>query len=185
MKKTINRKILVSIAVLMLVAAGAFAQTAQHTVTITIADFGVIALNSIADIPFATSAPVLPGDPVSPLPASPATDISKSLFYTTSNLATKTRHITVQSNVNPPAGTALTVNAAVAAGAGANAGPATISSAAAVDLVTGIGSVATGRAAGNGASLTYSFWVSNPALLVVGGAPTVVTVTYTMTADTF
>ena len=51
---------------------------------------------------------------------------------------------------------------------------------------TAIGSVATGTTPGvSGAALTYSFWVSNPALLVVGASPTVVTVTYTMTADIY
>jgi hypothetical protein len=179
-----KRKILVLILVLMLAAAGAFAQTDAHTVTITVASIGAIGLSSNTNIAFSTVAPVLPGDPVEPLLAAPATNSTKSLFYTTANLSGKTRHITVGSDVNPPPGTALTVNAVVAGGAGANAGPAAISTST-VDLVTGIGSVATGRTLGtSGAALTYSFWVSNASLLVVG-PPTVVTVTYTMTADTF
>ena len=180
-----TKKLVVLVAVLLLAATVGFAQTATHTVTITIADFGVIGLNSVADVPFSTTAPALPGNNPGPLVGAPATDNSKSLFYTTANLTGKTRHITVGSDVNPPAGTSLTVNAAMAAGAGTNAGPATVSTAT-VDLVTAISSVATGRIAGtSGAALTYSFWVSNPALLVVGASPTVVTVTYTMTADTY
>jgi hypothetical protein len=180
------KKTLVLLTVLMLAAAGAFAQaTDSHTVTITVASIGMIGLSSNTDIAFSTVAPVLPGDPVSPLPASPATNSSKNLFYTTANLAGKTRHITVGSDVSAPAGTTLTVNAAMAGGAGTNAGPVTIGTSA-LDLVTGIGSVATGRTVGtSGATLTYSFWVNNPAALVVSASPTVVTVTYTLTADTF
>jgi hypothetical protein len=180
------KKMFALVAALVLAAAGAFAQsTDSHTVTITVASIGMIGLSSNANISFSTAAPALPGDPVSPLPASPATNGTKNLFYTTANLAGKTRHITVGSDVTVPAGTTLTVNTAMAAGAGTNAGPVTIGTTA-LDLVTGIGSVATGRTVGtSGATLTYSFWVSNPAALVVTGSPTVVTVTYTLTADTF
>ncbi len=180
-----TKKFMVLPAVLLLTAAGAFAQTDSHTVSITVAQIGVIALNDTSTISFSTQAPALPGDLIGPLPAAPATNSTKSLFYTTANLVTKTRHITVQSDVNPPGGTSLTVNAAMAAGAGTNVGPATISTTAA-DLVRNIGSVATGRVAGtSGATLTYSFWVSDQASLVASAAATDLLVTYTMTADSF
>ena len=179
------KKILILLVVLLLAAAGAFAQaTDAHTVTITVAALGVIGLNSTADIPFTTTAPALPGNPPGPVVGAEAQDNTKSLFYTTANRVGKTRHITVGTDVNPPAGTSLSVLATVAGGAGTGAGTVSVTTAS-VDLVTAIGSVATGRAAGNGSSLLYKFWVSNPALLVVGASPTVVTVTYTMTADTF
>lgn len=179
------KKLLILGVALLLAAAGAFAQaTDAHTVTITVTDLGVIGLNSTANISFATIAPVLPGDPIGPVVGAETQDTSKSLYYTTANLVGKTRHITVGTDVNPPSGTSLSVAAAVAAGAGTTAGTVAVSTAT-VDLVTAIGSVATGRAAGNGSSLTYKFWVSNPATLVAAVAPTVVTVTYTLTADTF
>ena len=180
------RKIVVLFVLMVLAATGAFAQaTDAHTVTITVAAIGVLQLSSNADIPFTTVAPANPGNPPGPLAGAPATDASKSLFYTTANHVGKTRHITVGSDVNPPAGTSLTVDSTVAGGAGTGAVGVAVSTVTA-DLVTAIGSVATGRIAGtSGATLTYKFWVSAPASLVVGAAPTVVTVTYTMTADTF
>ncbi len=180
-----SRKTVGLFVVLVLCATGAFAQaTASHTVSITVSNIGVIALNDTTNINFATTAPAAPGDPVGPLPASPATNTTKGLFYTCANNAGMTRHITVGSDIAVPAGTTLQVDAAVAGGAGTNAGPKSITTTA-TDLVTAIGSVATGTAfPANGAALTYSFWVSAPGSLVVGG-PTVVNVTYTMTADTF
>jgi hypothetical protein len=183
-----NKRKLLLVAVLLMAAVGVFAQTAtdSHTVTITIAPIAAIALSSTADITFTTAAPALAGDDPGPTAGAPATNATKRLWYTAANLTGMTRHITVGSDVNPPAGTSLTVNAAVEAqaGAGANAGPASVSTVT-VALVTGIGSIATGRTGTDGAGLTYSFWVSAPGSLVVGAAPTVVTVTYTLTDDSF
>jgi hypothetical protein len=178
-----NRKLLL-VAVLLLAAVGAFAQTATdtHTITITIAPIAAMELNDNTDIAFTTTAPLLAGDDPGPTALAPATDATKRLWYTAANLGATTRRITVGGSVNAPAGTTLEVDAAVAAGAGTDAGPRAVSTVT-VDLVTGIGSVATGRTGADGAGLTYSFWVSTPASLVVGAVPTVITVTYTLTDD--
>jgi len=174
-----KKRMLVLAVVLVLVAAGAFAQTTAHTVTITIAKVGVIGLNDTTDITFTTSAPVLPGDPVQ---VTPASDASKRLYYTCVNDAGKTRHITVGSDIAIPAGTSLTVTPVTAGGAGTAVGAPVPIGTVAADLVTAIGSVATGRVAGtSGTGLTYNFALTGAAAV----GTTVVTVTYTMTGDTY
>lgn len=177
------KKLLILIAVLLLVGVAAFAQTStdNHTVTVTVSPIAAIDLNNTTDIPFSTTAPALAGDDPGPPPGTPSTDTGKRLWYTAANASGLTRRITVGSDNNPPAGTSLTVLAAVEAGAGTSAGAKAVSTVT-VDLVTAIGSVATGRLVTDGAGLTYSFWVSTPASLVVGAA-TVMTVTYTLTDD--
>ena len=178
-----NKRIFFIVAALLLVAAGAFAQTSTdaHTVTITIAPIAAIDLSNTTDVAFSTTAPVLPGDAISPTPAAHATDTSKRLWYTALNAGVATRRITIGSDVNAPAGTNLTVAAVVEAGAGTTAGTVAVSTVT-VDMVTAIPSVATGRGGTDGAGLTYDFWVSAPASLVAG--TTVITVTYTLTEDT-
>jgi hypothetical protein len=181
-----NKKIVALIAIFLMAAAGAFAQTANdsHTVTITVAALAAIALNSTANISFQTTAPANAGDDPGPAAGSPATDTSKRLWYTACNLTATTRRITVGRDVAAPAGTTLQVDAAVEAGAGTNLGPLNISAAGTTDLVNAIPSIATGRTGTDGAGITYSFWVSTPGSLVVNEAsPTVVTVTYTLTDD--
>jgi len=183
------KRILVVLALLVMVTVGVFAQTAtdNHTVTIDIAAIAAMALQLGVDIPFSTTAPALPGDPVGPVLATPQTGADR-LFYTTLNDAGNTRHITVESDVAIPAGTVLTVAPTVAAGAG-TAAVASVSfsdagATAATVLVNAIGSVATGRVAGaSGTGLAYTFYVDDPAALVTG--TTVVTVTYTLTDDIY
>jgi hypothetical protein len=179
-----TKKIAALAAALLLTAAEVFAQvTDSHTVRITINPIAAMELNSILDVAFATTSPALAGASPGPTSGSPATDSTRRLWYTAANAGASTRHISVQSNVNAPAGTTLTVDTASPEG-GTGAGPVTITTTAA-NLVTTLGSVATGRTAGDGALLTYRFWVNNPALLVVGAVPTVVTVTYTLTDDIY
>jgi hypothetical protein len=89
----------------------------------------------------------------------------------------------VTTSASTPAGTTLTVNAAVEAGAGTNLGPRVIDTAGTTVLINAIPSVATGRAGTDGAGLTYSFWVDDPSTLVVTAVPTTIVVTYTLTED--
>ena len=181
------KRILVLVAILGLVAAAGFAQTAtdNHTVTITIATIAAMELENGVNINFSTVAPVLPGDPVGPPVGTPQTGADR-LYYTALN-AGLTRHITVETDVAIPAGTRLNVVPAVNAGAGTAVGTILFSNAGATaptDLVTAIGSVATGRVSGtSGTGLTYNFWVFDASALVAG--VTVVTVTYTLTDDIY
>jgi hypothetical protein len=179
------KRILVVLAILAVAGVGAFAQTDSdaHNVLITVSAIAALDLNNTTDVVFTTTAPALAGDDPGPTSGAPATDVTKRLWYTACNASGFTRRITVGGSVATPAGCTLTVNGNVEAGAGTNSGPITIGVAAQV-LVTGIPSVATGRLVGDGAGLTYSFWVSNPALLVVGG-PTTILVTYTLTDDIY
>jgi hypothetical protein len=180
------KRILV-VLVLLAVAGFAFAQidTDAHNVVITIAPIAAIALDDTVDVTFTTSAPALAGDPPGPTVLAPATDVSKYLFYTAANLGAAERTITVTTSANAPAGTALTVEAVVAAGAGTDQGVIDIDTAGSYLLIDAIPSVATGRdgPGGDGAALTYSFWVATPASLVVGALPTTIIVTYTLTED--
>ena len=78
-----------------------------------------------------------------------------------------------------PAGTSLLLEAtSVPASSGTAAGQITVD-ATAKNLITGIGSTATGTGA-NGAALTYTFSVDDPSALVVGDNKTV-TLTFTLT----
>lgn len=178
------KRILV-VLVLLAVAGFAFAQTDTdaHNVVITIAPIAAIALDDTVDVAFTTAAPALAGDDPGPTVALPATDTSKRLWYTAANLGAAERTITVTTSANAPAGTALTVEAAVEAGAGTDQGVIDIDTAGSYLLIDAIPSVATGRTGGDGAALTYSFWVATPASLVVGALPTTIIVTYTLTED--
>ena len=178
-----NRKLLIVAAVLVLAAAGAFAQVSDtHTVTITITPVQVIDLNDATDIAFTTEAPILPGDPVGPAVGAPATDDTKWLWYTTCTTATS--RITIETDAACPAGTALQAEATtVPVGGTAAAGPIDLSGVtAATELIGSIPNGNTGRAAGNGSNVTFSFWVDDPSALVVGAA-TVINVVYTIEDD--
>lgn len=177
-----NRKLLL-VAVLVLAAVGAFAQTTDsHTVTITVTPVQVLDLDDTNDIAFATTAPVLPGDPVGPAAAAPATDVTKWLWYTTCTTATS--RITIESDVAAPAGTVLEAEATtVPVGGTVAAGPIGLSGiTAATELIGSIPNGNTGRNPGDGSNVTFRFWVDDPAALVVGAA-TVITVTYTIEDD--
>ncbi len=114
------------------------------------------------------------------------TDVTKRLWYTASNAGGRLRTITVSTVTDAPLGTALTVIAAVEALAGSGGVTRNISAAGSAVLVSAIPSVATGRLGTDGAGLTYSFWVSDPAALVVDDpypSPTTIVVTFTLTED--
>jgi hypothetical protein len=180
------KRILVVLILLAMAGVGAFAQTDSdaHNVVITIAPIAALDLNdNTTDVVFTTSSPALAGNDPGPLVGAPATDVTKRLWYTAANLGSAVRTITVSTVTSAPAGTALTVLAAVEVGAGTTGGTIDIDTAGSAILVSAIPSVATGRGIGDGAGLTYSFWVSNPAALVVGVAPTTIVVTFTLTED--
>lgn len=182
------KRILVVLALLAM-AVGAFAQTDfdAHNVLINIAPIAALDLNdNTTDVIFTTALSGLAGSDPGPLLAAPATDVTKRLWYTASNAGGRLRTITVSTVTDAPAGTALTVIAAAEAGAGSGGVTRNISAAGSAVLVSAIPSVATGRLGTDGAGLTYSFWVSNAAALVVDDpypSPTTIVVTFTLTED--
>ena len=179
-----KRKILITVAILILAAAGAFAQVSDtHTVTITITPVQVLDLDDTNDVGFATTAPVLPGDPVGPAVGAPATDATKWLWYTA--CTTGTSRITIETDTACPAGTALEAEATtVPAGGTVAAGPIDLTAVTgATELLGSIPNGNTGRNVGDGSNVTFRFWVDDPAALVVGGAATVINVLYTIEDD--
>ena len=144
------------LALLLMGGAAAFtaSDTAAHDVTMQVIEVVLIDLNSTAAITLTTNAPAAGGDPVTG-----DTDATKLLQYTSLVGAAVTRNITA----NWGAADAAQINLS-------NVG---------VNIITGIGSCATGVGV-NGAELTFTFSVDTVGSLVVGDNQTV-TVTYTLT----
>ena len=173
-----NRLFIASALVLIIGVGTAFAasDTANHDVTMTVAEVVLIDLNDNSEVVLTTSAPALGGqDPVGD------TDSSKLLQYTSLVASGVTRRITVEWGAldAAPAGTSLKLEAvSVPAGCGTAGAQVTVSSTA-QNLITGIGSCATGTG-GSGAALTYTFSIDDVPSLVVGDSETV-TITFTLT----
>jgi hypothetical protein len=163
--------------VLMFITGIVFAaDTAAHNVTLRVLDVCRIGLNSTATITLDTIAPTNGGDPVTGM-----TNASKLLQYTSLVPAGQTRSITANwgGADAAPAGTSLLLQAsAVPANCGTAGGQITLS-AVGQNIVTAIGSCATGVGA-NGTTLTYTLNITNVNNLVVGATSTV-TVTFTLT----
>jgi len=170
-----KRLIVISI-VFMFIAGFAFAaDTAAHDVTLNVVDVCLIDLNSTATITLNTIAPAAGGmDPTGD------TNNSKLLQYTSLVPTGQTRVITANwgGADAAPAGTSLLLEVtSVPAGCGTAGAQITIDDTAR-NIITAIGSCATGVGA-NGAALLYTFSVDNVGLLVVGDTSTV-TVTFTL-----
>lgn len=170
------RRLVLLVGALLLVGSAVFAlsDSASHSVTLTVTEAAQLDLNNAGTIILTTGTPTA-GGAVPP----GSTDTSKRLFYTAVNPTGQERSIQVQASVAAPAGTQLGVSAAVEGGAGTGSTVTSIPTATAADLVTAIPSVATGTDITDGAGLTYTFSVTNTALLATGD--TSVTVTYTLT----
>lgn len=112
-----------------------------------------------------------------------ATDNSTYAQYTSVVASALTRKITANFGGSDatPAGTSLKLTVAPSGGEGTSAGQKTLTSTA-QDVVTAIGSAATGTGGTSGAQLTYELSVDTFASLVAGESKTV-TVTLTMTDD--
>lgn len=109
------------------------------------------------------------------------TDNSTYAQYTSVITTGQTRKLTAQISVAAPAGTQLTLEASGLSGTeGSAVAKATLGTVSAVDIVTGIGSCATGIGATDGAQLTYGLEVTDvTALVVTSGTAPVVTLTLT------
>jgi len=168
--------LVVSFCVVGLTGVG-LAQTANHNVTITIGDIGVIGLNNTTAVALSITAPGTPGaDPTG------SSDNGKRLQYTSTVNGTQ-RTVTAVLDAGAPNGTQLTLEAqSVPAGAGTSGGIKTLSTSAET-IISAIGSCATGTGA-NGAILNYVLSVSDVSQLAHNGAGATVTVTFTISDDT-
>jgi hypothetical protein len=160
---------------LFLIVGGAFAQSNSHTVTLTVNEISLIAVNGTPSLTI--GAPAAAGDP----PAN-VSDNTSRLVYTVTVPSGKTKEVQVawaggDSNLT---GTTLSV---VASGLGTNQGTGGTEvpiGTVATNLITTVGTCYTGSGAGAGAVLTYWLKITNAASLVTGTKN--VTVTYTLTA---
>ena len=175
MKKLKTLVLGLALVVFSLQFAVAASSTASHDVTLQINEIVLIDLNNTAAITLTTNAPTAGGE--NPLGD---TDATKLLQYTSLVATGLTRKITVAwgGTETAPAGTSLKlVASAIPAGCGTAAPQVTITNGT-QDLVTGIGSCATGTGT-NGAALTYTFSIDDVTQLVVGDNKTV-TITFTL-----
>jgi len=170
--------ILVITLILCAISGNVFGITASanHQVQIVVAEIAAMALSDATLLSLSTTDPALPGgNPQGSI------DSARYLRYTTLNTTGTNRKIQASLSAGAPAGTALKLTAAmVGGGYGTSAGQVTLS-ASAQDLVTVIGSGATGSAGINGANLQYVLAVVTPTSLVIGS--TTVTITFTLTED--
>jgi len=155
-----------------------FAQSfANQTVTMQISAIGAIGVSG-NPAALTVSAPGIPGN----LPDNP-TDNTTYARYTSTVATGVTRRITANWGVAEaaPAGCSLLLTATPSGQPteGSTAGQITMSGVA-TDIVTGIGSCATGTGATSGAQLTYVLSVTSMAALVAGDDHTV-TITLTLT----
>ena len=173
---------LMALAFVVLGAAGAFAATdsASHDIVLDVQEIAVIGLNDASSITLSTAGTIAAG--ADPSTAADDTDSSKLLRYTSVVQSGTTHSITVALGATGvPAGTQLAVEATSMPGA-ANVGSATgevILSSTANNLITGIGSTATGTGA-NGVELTYRYRITDVSAMATDGDATV-TVIYTLT----
>ena len=152
--------------------------TAGHDVQMDVLEVAVIALNNTTLVTLTTIGGVAGADPTG------SSDALKELRYT-SLAGGSTRQIQANYGATDvtPGGILLNLEAtAGVAGCGTLVGGGVDLTAAAVAIITNISSCATGIAAG--AELTYTLVVDDVLSLVVGDTQTV-TVTLTLTEDTF
>jgi len=179
----ISKKFITSAIVIFLIAAVpllAGTAEASHSITLNVNEIAVMGLNDTGSITLETGSTVDPG--ANPTTIAAATNSDKYLKYTSIVNDGATRSITVALSTGVPAGTQLTVQAADAGttGDGTPVGSAVTLSTTDQNLITGIGSCATGTT--NGADLTYSYTITDVTLLEEDSDATI-TVTYTLTDD--
>ncbi|MBN1525436.1 MAG: hypothetical protein JW904_13185 [Spirochaetales bacterium] len=172
------KRLLLSLIVLFAFGGFLFAQdTASHEVQLTVAEVCLIDLNDPALITLETTIPANGGED----PAGES-NTDKYLQYTSLVPSGQTRAISIAWDVadSAPAGTALLLEAiAVPANCGTAAGQITVSSSG-QNLITGIGSCATGTGATTGAQLQYDLSITDVTQLNVGDTSTV-TIYFTLT----
>jgi len=166
-------------ALFMVLNALAVAQANQksHNVTMQVNSIAVLALAG-GNITLTIEAPATGGE----TPADD-TDATCYLRYTATVPASQTRNVTAAWGASDaaPGGTSLLLEAGTPGGTnqGSSAGQKTISDSA-ENVITGIGSCATGTGASNGSQLTYTLSVSDVTNLIASESKTA-TVTFTLT----
>ena len=171
-----RQKVLLMVLALLVIGAGAaFGQlTATHDIVIDITAVAAIAVDTPAvDVTLNTIAPLLPGDPVG------GSSGNKAIFYTVLTPLGNPYRITAAVDAIQPAGTAVSVTATPGAGNGTGA---TITlDTVAQNLITAIGSTATGRDPLTAPDLEYTLVITDSTQLVPGSG-TRITVTLTLVA---
>ena len=175
-----NRSKSIIIGLILLLGAASFvmaaSDTASHQVTLQINEVVLIDLNDTGTITLSTSAPTNGGeDPTG------STDATKLLQYTSLVASGTTRNITAAwgAGDSAPAGTSLKLQATSVPASCGTAGAQVTLSNSGQNIITAIGSCATGTGA-NGAELTYTFSIDTVSSLNVGDSETV-TITFTLT----
>ena len=172
------RKIILSAFFLLGITGMVFAasDSANHQVTLQINEVVLIDLNDTGLITLSTSAPTNGGeDPVG------STDASKLLQYTSLVAGVTTRSITAAwgGGDAAPSGTSLKLQATSVPVNCGTAGAQITLSGTGQNIITAIGSCATGTGA-NGAEMTYTFSIDDVTSISVGDSNTV-TITFTLT----
>jgi len=151
--------------------------TASHTVRIVVADVAVLDVSGnvnleLEDTPQAGAAPLQ------------VSDDSALLRYTTTSAPGTARRVTAALiDGEVPGGTLLALETAPSGGADRGAGGIQVElDYTAQEIITGIGSCATGRSPNQGAQLNYTLKVLEPELLSAGSEETL-TVLFTLCDD--
>ncbi len=151
--------------------------TDAMTIHMSVDSIAVLNVNPGSDITLTVSAPATAGD----APVGMAND-ANYLQYT-STVYENTKKITAQLGAAVLDGCSLKLQATVGSGSneGTSVGQVTLSSINASDIVTGIGTCATGTTSStDGAKLTYTLTVDSPSSLIAGQAKHI-GVTFTLT----
>ncbi|MFC2170055.1 hypothetical protein ACFLRM_05790 [Acidobacteriota bacterium] len=179
MKK--QKSLILSVSFLFLFAATASAQTdtAEHDVTMQVDPIAVLDIHG-TDITLTVEAPAIGGE----TPSNPQNDTCW-LQYTSTVGSDLTRSINVNwAGDTAPSGCILWITATPSGNLneGASAGAQSFEAVLPKNVITGIGSCATGIGFGNGANLFYTLAVDTMTSLVAGESNTA-TVTYTLLDD--
>ena len=157
--------------------------TASHGINLNVSEIAVLGLNDTGSISLATAGTVSAG--ADPSSAAAASDSTKYIKYTSVVNSGATRVITVALGPTDevPAGTRLTVQAADAGttndGTPVGSEIPLTGAMSAANLITGIGSCATGTSATDGANITYNYSITDVTALE-DDADATVTVTLTL-----
>ena len=157
-----------------------FADTSSdtHDISISIVEVTLLGVDDDTTISLNAVAPATAGDEVTG-----QTDNTKYLHYTCLNAPSANRVIDAQLSAATPAGTALLLTATPSGGEGTGEGQVILTNASATNIITTIGSVATGSTVGtDGANLAYELSITDVSSLVVGDSE-VITVTFTLQED--
>jgi len=147
------------------------------TVHMSVEEIAIVNINPGNEVSLTITAPDTAGD----VPADIVNDLNY-LQYTSTVSESATKKITAQLSGAILVGCSLKLESTVGSGSneGTSAGQVTLSSESASDIITGIGTCATGTSSTNGAKLTYTLTVDDISSLIAG-EDKYRTVTFTLT----